>query len=119
MLKAISDFKILNTTMKKTLFTAALFFVSVCAVSAKQYTITFVRPVQIGSQTLAPGEYKVKVDGSNAIFTGSAKKAVTAPAKIEKVQKKSPYTAAETKDVNGSEQLNSIDLEGADFKLVF
>ena len=105
--------------MKKTLFTAALFLVSVCAVSAKQYTITLVKPVHVGSQTLAAGEYKVKVDGSNAVFTNTAKKSVTTPAKIEKVEKKAPYSAAETKEVNGGEQLNAIDLEGADFKLVF
>jgi hypothetical protein len=105
--------------MKKLLFTAALLFASVCAVSAKQYTVTFVRPVQVGAVKLAAGEYKIKVDGANAVFTSTDNKSQTAPAKIEKVVKKAPYTAAETKDVNGTEQLNAIDLEGADFKLVF
>jgi hypothetical protein len=105
--------------MKKTLFATALLFVSVCAASAKQYTITLAKPVQVGTVKLAAGEYKVKVEGANAIFTDSQKKTFTAPAKVEKVTKKAPYTATETKDVNGTERLDTIDLEGADFKLVF
>lgn len=105
--------------MKKTLFATALLIVSVCAANAKQYTITLVKPVQVGSVKLAAGEYRLKVEGANAIFTDSQKKSVTAPAKIEKVEKKAPYTATETKEVNGTERLNTIDLEGADFKIVF
>jgi hypothetical protein len=105
--------------MKKSFFASALLFAALCAASTKQYTVTFVTPVQVGSVKLAPGEYKVKVDGANAVFTDSHKKSFTAPAKVEKVDKKSPFTAAETKEVNGSEQLNIIDIDGADFKLVF
>jgi hypothetical protein len=105
--------------MKRTLFTCALLFAAICTASAKQYTITFAKPVQVGTVKLAAGEYKIKVDGANAVFTDTHKKAFTAPAKVEKTDKKSPYTAAETKDVNGEEQLNIIDLDGADFKLVF
>jgi len=105
--------------MKRILFASALLVVSVCAVSAKQYTVTFAKPVQVGTVKLAAGEYKVKVEGSNAIFTDSNKKIVTAPAKTEKVEKKTPYTAAETKDENGTEKLNAIDIEGADFKIIF
>jgi hypothetical protein len=105
--------------MKKTLLIPALLFVAFCTASAKQYTISFVKPVKVGSVTLAAGEYKLKVDGANAIFTSSARKSVTTPTKVEKTEKKSPYTAAETKDVNGTERVDVIDLEGADFKLVF
>ncbi|SPE33457.1 hypothetical protein SBA3_200009 [Candidatus Sulfopaludibacter sp. SbA3] len=39
--------------------------------------------------------------------------------KVEKVTKKSEYTAVETKDANGTSEINVIDLGGADFKLVF
>jgi D-alanyl-D-alanine carboxypeptidase len=105
--------------MKNILLTAALFLVSVCAASAKQYTVTFVKPVQVGSVKLAAGEYKVKVDGNNAVFTDSQKKTFTAPAKVQKLEKKTPYTAAETKDVDGGTRVDAIDLEGADFKIVF
>ena len=105
--------------MKHILVTAALFLVSVCAASAKQYTLTFAKPVQVGEVKLAAGEYKVKVDGNNAVFTDSQKKTFTAPAKVQKIEKKIPYTAAETKEVEGGTRVNAIDLEGADFKLIF
>jgi hypothetical protein len=105
--------------MKKTLFTSALLFAALCTAGTKQYTVTFVNSVQVGSVTLPAGEYKVKVDGTNAIFTDRHKKTFTTPAKIEKVEKKSPFTAAETKEVHGTQELNAIDLDGADFKLVF
>src|SRR5690349_15504146 len=105
--------------MRKILLTATVFLVSVCAASAKQYTVTFGKPVQVGALKLAPGEYKVKVDGNNAVFTDSQKKTFTAPAKVQKIEKKTPYTAAETKDVDGGTRVDAIDLEGADFKLIF
>lgn len=105
--------------MKKTLIVPALLFVALCTASAKQYSISFVKPVQVGSVTLAAGEYKLKVDGANVVFTNSTRKTFTAPAKVEKIEKKAAYTAAETKDVNGTEKVDIIDLEGADFKLVF
>jgi hypothetical protein len=105
--------------MKRITLAATLFLVSVCAASAKQYTVTFVKPVQVGAVKLAAGEYKVKVDGDKAVFTDSQKKTFTAPAKVQKLQKKTPYTAAETKDVDGGTRVDAIDLEGADFKLVF
>ena len=105
--------------MKNVLFIAALVLVSVCAATAKQYTITLVKPVQVGSVKLAAGEYKVKLDGANAIFTDSKKQTFTAPAKTEKVGKKVPFTAVETKDVESGTKLDCIDLEGADFKVIF
>ena len=105
--------------MKTILLTATLFLVSVCAASAKQYTVTFVKQVQVGAVTLPAGEYKVKVDGNNAVFSDSKKKTYTAPAKVQKIEKKCPYTAAETKDVDGGTRVDAIDLEGADFKIVF
>lgn len=106
--------------MKRTLLTSALLFVSVwAAAAAKQYSVTFPTAVRVGSQTLAAGEYKIKVNGSNAIFIDARQKSITAPAKVEKVEKKSPYTAAETKDVDGGTRLDALDLEGENFKLVF
>lgn len=86
----------------------------------KQYSISFSKPVEIGSTKLAAGDYKVKVDGDNAVFTESkTRKSFTAPVKVEKQTKKPEYTAVESKDNNGVEHVDAIDLGGADFKLVF
>jgi hypothetical protein len=105
--------------MKRILYTSALLLAALCTASAKDYTVTFARPVQVGSVKLAAGEYKVKVNGGTAVFTNSSRKSVDAPVTVQKVEKKSAYTAAETKTVDGEESLSAIDLDGADFKLVF
>lgn len=98
---------------KKLLVISALACLSL---AAKQYTITLAQPAQVGKVKLAPGDYKLKIDGSTATFTDAHNKIFTAPVKVEKVEKKAEYTAVETKQ--GGE-INIIDLSGADFKLVF
>lgn len=105
--------------MKRILYTSALLLAALCTASAKDYSVTFSKPIHVGSVKLAAGEYKVKVNGSTAVFTNSSSKSVSAPTTVQKVEKKSSYTAAETKTVNGEESLSAIDLDGADFKLVF
>jgi hypothetical protein len=87
--------------------------------SGKQYSITFAKPVQVGSVKLAAGDYKLKVDGSTATFVNSHKKEFTAPVKVQPASKKAPMTAVETKDDNGVSQITAIDIGGADFKFVF
>jgi len=104
--------------MKKFFCTAALVCLSLAA-GSKQYSVTFAQPVKVGSVKLAAGDYKVQVDGSTATFTDSHKKTFTAPVKIEKLTKKFGATAVETKKVDGAEQIDAIDVGGADFKLVF
>ncbi len=108
--------------MKKLLALAALLCLSLSAGSipgSKQYSVSFAQPVQVGSVQLAAGDYKLKIDGSNATFINSHRKEFSAPVKIEKAAKKAPVTAVETKEVNGAQQIAAIDLGGADFKLVF
>ena len=105
--------------MNRILYTSALLLAALCTADAKDYTVTFTKPVQVGSVKLAAGEYKVKVNGATATFTNSTRKSVNAPVTVKKVEKKSSYTAAETRTVNGEENLSAIDLDGADFKLVF
>jgi hypothetical protein len=104
--------------MKKFLCTAALVCLSLAA-GSKQYSVTLSQTVRVGSVKLAPGDYKVQVDGTTATFTDSHKKTFTAPVKIEKLAKKNGVTAIETKKVDGAEQIDVIDVGGADFKLVF
>jgi uncharacterized cupredoxin-like copper-binding protein len=87
--------------------------------SGKQYSITFAKPVQVGSVKLAAGDYKLKVDGATATFVNSRKKEFTAPVKVEQAGKKASMTAVETKDENGVSQVTAIDIVGADFKFVF
>ena len=108
--------------MNKLFALAALLCLSLSAgslPSSKQYSVSFIQPVQVGSVKLAAGDYKLKIDGSNATFINTHKKEFSAPVKIEKVAKKAPVTAIETKEINGASEVSIIDLGGADFRLVF
>ena len=55
--------------MKKFLVVAGLALSSLTVVSAKTYDIVLSNPTKVGSVQLKPGQYKLKVDGANAVFT--------------------------------------------------
>ena len=104
--------------MKKILFGSALLFAALCTASTKQYTVTFVTPVQVGAVKLAAGEYKVKVEGSQAVFTDAqSKSSVTVPVKIENSDKKFNNTAVETNNQNGATNIQAIELGGSNTRL--
>jgi hypothetical protein len=106
--------------LRSLLLTGALALSSISLLSAKSYDIILSSPAQAGSLHLAAGEYTVKVQGTNAVFTkvDSGKK-VTAPVKVEKTGKKFDYTAVESTNVNGTEQVKGIELGGSTTLLQF
>ena len=58
---------------KKSLIPGGLLFISMlCLAGSKTYDVTFEAPSTVGNVTLAAGDYKVKVDGANAVFTNGA-----------------------------------------------
>jgi hypothetical protein len=64
---------------------------------AASYTLTVTDPVWVGNTQLKPGDYKVEVQGGQAIFK-SGKQTVEAPAVEEKADKKFPYTSFDSVD---------------------
>ena len=64
---------------------------------AASYSFTVTDPVWVGNTQLKPGEYKVEMQGGQAIFK-SGKQAVEVPAVQEKADKKFPYTSFESVD---------------------
>ena len=76
-------------------------FARLSIASAKTYGITLLAPTKVGNAQLQPGDYRVKLDGSKAIFTDT-------------VTRKVDTTAA-----GGSEHLNAIELQGTTTKLDF
>jgi hypothetical protein len=88
--------------------------------SAKTYDVVVSNSVKAGSAQLAPGEYKLKVDGSNAIFTDTqSRKSITVPVKVESGKNKYSATALDTSKQGGTEQITSIELGGSNTKLEF
>jgi hypothetical protein len=107
--------------MKKTLVLGVV--LSLCSVvfaGQKSYDVIFSSPSKVGTLKLAPGQYTVKLDGSNAVFTNSqTSKSVSTAVKVETNAKKFQYTAVDsTKDGDG-EKVNAIELGGSTTKLAF
>jgi hypothetical protein len=88
--------------------------------SAKSYNIAFASPTKVGAIQLPAGEYTLKVDGSNAVFTNvDSNKSVTTPVKIENVDKKYSATSVETTMEGSVQHIVDIQLGGSTTKLDF
>ena len=88
--------------------------------SAKSYTVAFASPTMVGSAQLPAGEYTLKVDGANAVFTNvDSNKSFTAPVKIENVDQKYRVTSVETNGEGDTQHIIDIQLGGSTTKLDF
>jgi hypothetical protein len=106
--------------LKSLLLTSALALSSVAVLSAKSYDILLSSPSIAGTMQLPKGEYKVKVEGTNAIFTSVDNgKKFTAPVKVSTAAKKFQETAVEATDQNGTSKIKAIDLGGSTTQLDF
>ncbi|SPE38545.1 conserved exported hypothetical protein [Candidatus Sulfopaludibacter sp. SbA6] len=111
--------------MKKLLATGVLTLFSLSLLSAgtpraKSYEITIVSLTKAGSVQLKPGQYKVKVEGSNAIFTDvNSSKSVTTPVKVETGDKKFDDTTVQITKDGDTNRLDEIGLGGSKTKLEF
>ena len=96
----------------------AMSFLSIA--SAKSYNIAFASPTMAGNAQLAAGEYTLKVEGTNAVFTNvDSNKSVTTPVKIENVDKKYGTTTVETTQQGNATRIDDIQLGGSTTKLEF
>ena len=88
--------------------------------SAKSYSIAFRSPTIAGRAQLPAGEYTLKVEGSNAVFTNVGNhKSVTAPVKVENVDKKYGVTSVEAIQEGDAQHIKDIQLGGSTTKLDF
>ena len=80
--------------MKKSLVLGVVLSLSsICFAGQKSYDVIFSAPAKVSGVKLPAGEYKVKVDGANAIFTDSKSKTVSVFVKVETGSKKFAYTS--------------------------
>ncbi len=107
-------------TAKSLLIVGALSLASLGIASAKSYDIILSAPAKAGATELKPGEYKLKVDGSQAIFTDvESSKTYTAPIKIDNSGKKFSLTTVETTKQGDMDNIEAIDLGGSNTKIQF
>jgi hypothetical protein len=87
---------------------------------AKNYEITVGSPTRVGTVVLKPGDYKFKVEGSNAIFTKSGSDTTfTTPAKIETGTENFDRTMIHQIQDGGQARIISIVLKGTQNTLKF
>jgi hypothetical protein len=99
---------------------AALAIASLTVVSAKTYQITLSSPTKAGSIQLKAGQYKLTVNGSNAIFTEvDSSKSFTTPVKVENVDTKFDDTRVQSTKEGDTDKIEEIDLGGSKTKLGF
>ena len=102
------------------LWGAALVLSTVSIASAKSYDVVLTSDAKAGSAQLSAGQYKLKVDGSNAIFTGGSKhQTFTVPVKVENMPTKFSSTALGTVKQGDSLEITTIELGGSTTKLEF
>jgi hypothetical protein len=90
------------------------------AKSSKSYSITLSAPAVAGSLQLKAGQYKLKVDGDNAVFTDvESTKSFTTPVKVENVDKKFDDTKVQSVREGETDKIREIDLGGSKTKLDF
>jgi hypothetical protein len=107
-------------TAKSLLFVGALGVASLGIASAKSYDITLSSPAMAGNLELKPGEYQLKVEGSQAVFTDvQSSKKWTAPVKVETGTVKFTQTTVESVTQGDMAHINAIDLGGSTTKLQF
>lgn len=107
-------------TTKSLLMIGVLGLTSLGIASAKSYDIILTAPAKAGNMELKPGEYKLKVEGSQAVFTDvESAKTFAAPVKIDNSGRKFNATTVETSKTGDMDMIQAIDLGGSNTKLQF
>jgi hypothetical protein len=107
-------------TNKFLLWGGALTLSAVAMAGSKSYDVTLDTASKAGSVELTPGEYKLKVEGANAVFTGmQSHQSVTVPVKVENSNTKYSQTAVDTSKQGDAVQITAIELGGSKTKLEF
>jgi hypothetical protein len=107
-------------TTRSLLIVGALTLSSLGIASAKSFDIILGAPAMAGNAALKAGEYKLRIDGTQAIFTDAqGLKSITVPVKIENADHKFGQTSVETSNQNGMDNIQAIDLAGSNTKLEF
>ena len=92
---------------------------SLAFAGGKTYNVTLSKPAKLGSLQLVAGNYELKVDGSNAVFTDAKRHSFSTAVKVENGAKKFEYTAVDSTETGATELVHSITLGGSATKIEF
>jgi len=108
------------TNMKSLILAAALGLFSMTIASAKTYNMTLLTPAKAGNTQLAAGAYKLNVQSNFATFTNiDTNKSVIVLFRLDSAHTSYERTAVDLKNEDGSQRIESIELENSNNKLEF
>lgn len=87
--------------------------------AAKTYSFTTYDTAKVGSVQLKPGDYKIKVEGTNVKVTDSEGKVIAAKATLQPANRKYEQTAVAMKKDGKTNEIQWVELGGTRDKLVF
>jgi hypothetical protein len=87
----------------------------------KTYEVKIPESAMVGSFQLKPGDYRLRVEGSKALFTNeNSNETIEAAVNVQNVERKIDRTTIEiTKNPQGDEKITEIRLGGSRMKLDF
>jgi hypothetical protein len=98
---------------------AMLALLSVLVLSAKTYTFNISDNATIANVQLKPGEYHVKLAGSQVVLTDQAGNQIDATPKVETADHKFDHTAVIYSTADGTNRILSVELGGSSNRVVF
>jgi len=106
-------------TKKALLFAGSLALAAVAFASPKSYEIVLISATRAGATQLAAGQYRVQLQGGNAIFTNIENRhSFVAAVKVATTQKHQDTTVEISNEAGGS-HITAIDLGGSAATLEF
>ena len=103
-------------TAKSLLIVGTLGLTSLAFAGTKSYDIILNAPTMAGTNQLRAGEYKLKLEGNQAVFTQNSK-TWSAPVKVENGTQKFEQTTVESSTQGEMDTIHAIDLGGSTTKL--
>jgi len=103
-------------TAKSLLIVGALGLTSLAFAGTKSYDIVLSAPAMAGANQLQAGEYKLKVEGNQAVFSQNSK-TWSVPVKVENGTQKFAQTTVESSTKGEMDTIQAIDLGGSTTKL--
>lgn len=87
------------------------------AEKSRSYDLSVTTAVKLGAQVLNVGDYKITLEGSNAVFTKKSnshnKTTFTVPAKLEAVNRRFDHTTMHLVMDAGQPRISSLELKGS------
>ena len=93
--------------------------VCVSVVSAKTYNFTVTIAAQAGNTQLKPGDYSLKVDGTQVVLKDNAGHRIDIGATLEAADQKFNETAVVISNADGTNRIQWIQLGGSNTRLMF